>query len=912
MDIPSIIKYFRDCYKADTRTFTLTNYFSAKVSHKYMVEGVDELLNGYLPQLPIPLDYANKVTKELSIYSKEKELYAFSVFVIGSEEGILDKKHAICAPLFIHPAKIISEGDFSYLKIDFDKTFLNVNFISKWIEKDADNFFQQVNESMVAGSSDFGGMGKLRRVLEENILDFNGEELLAYPELMTEKEVKKLLTIKSLKNQKGLRAVSACGLGVLLKSENTRGVLNELNLLCKDGFNHSVALKSLFSQNQQSKRRLSSGKNPGYLNEAQEKIIKTADGYTLSQVTGPPGTGKSYTIASLAIEYMSKGKSVLVSAKTDDAVNVIGNKVKYDFGLAEVVIRAGKSDYKKQLKEYIKNQLSKVRKGSFVNDSTEWKQLEKYFDEIKDRLDNVTDDLSKQMKRELDWGAYLAENADKNNLFSVVKKKYINWRNQLQNPHWKNTIDLFDYLDELGDVYKKYLISKHQFIRDQSMSVHRAQYVKFSSALSARQGSKRELMFDEIDFQEILKAFPIWLVKAGDISRVLPFKKEFFDIAIIDEATQCDIASILPILHRAKRVVFVGDPKQLRHVSFLSRAYQNELLRKHNLPVEHFDLFYNYRELSILDLVNNKLETSGQVNFLNEHFRSNPDIISFSNQAFYENSLTIMTDHPELRDVISTQFMKVNGERDKKGINHKEANALLSKLIELIAETPSDIEYIKTFGILSPFRDQTDYLNELIYQKISMEQIEKHRIMCGTAYSFQGEERDVMLLSICLDEKSHPTAYYHLNKPDVFNVSITRAKSEQYIFKSINTTDLKPSLLRDFLSYNWHEKSIYDYTESKEDFINEVIKSLSDNGIKTKISYPIIGRKIDILCQVSGGYFGIDLFGYPGDFEGIHTVEELKLLKRSGFKVFMLPYSYWYFDRDHCLEELMNFRNNLE
>ena len=47
-----------------------------------------------------------------------------------------------------------------------------------------------------------------------------------------------------------------------------------------------------------------------------------------------------------------------------------------------------------------------------------------------------------------------------------------------------------------------------------------------------------------------------------------------FDVAIIDEASQCDIASCFPILFRAKRAVIVGDDKQLPHLSFLGGEKQ--------------------------------------------------------------------------------------------------------------------------------------------------------------------------------------------------------------------------------------------------------------------------------------------------------------------------------------------------
>ena len=79
-----IISYFRDCYQADTRTLSLTNYFATKVENRYVVEGEDELLNGHLPFLPVPEKYAGEVQKTLSLYKKEKSFYACAFFITGT------------------------------------------------------------------------------------------------------------------------------------------------------------------------------------------------------------------------------------------------------------------------------------------------------------------------------------------------------------------------------------------------------------------------------------------------------------------------------------------------------------------------------------------------------------------------------------------------------------------------------------------------------------------------------------------------------------------------------------------------------------------------------------------------------------------------------------------------------------
>ena len=119
---------------------------------------------------------------------------------------------------------------------------------------------------------------------------------------------------------------------------------------------------------------------------------------------------------------------------------------------------------------------------------------------------------------------------------------------------------------------------------------------------------------------------------------------------------------------------------------------------------------------------------------------------------------------------------KVGGVQDENGTNSLEAEAILIHIKEVIVqeeELPN--EHCSSIGVLSPFRNQTDYLSEYFKTHLTFEDIKRHKIRLGTPYHFQGEERDIMLLSMALDNNSHPAGFKYLNKEDVFNVAITRA-----------------------------------------------------------------------------------------------------------------------------------------
>ena len=68
-------------------------------------------------------------------------------------------------------------------------------------------------------------------------------------------------------------------------------------------------------------------------------------------------------------------------------------------------------------------------------------------------------------------------------------------------------------------------------------------------------------------FPHVANYLPAWAVTALSARGQLPLDPGKFDLVVIDEASQCDIASAIPLLYRAKRAVIIGDPKQLRHIS---------------------------------------------------------------------------------------------------------------------------------------------------------------------------------------------------------------------------------------------------------------------------------------------------------------------------------------------------------
>ena len=151
---------------------------------------------------------------------------------------------------------------------------------------------------------------------------------------------------------------------------------------------------------------------------------------------------------------------------------------------------------------------------------------------------------------------------------------------------------------------------------------------------------------------------------------MLPLDREMFDLVIVDEASQCDVASALPLLYRGKRAIVCGDPKQLRHLSFLREDRQAALASQHGLSASQRSQ-WNYRTHSLLDVVNGALPSQDDVVLLDEHYRSLPQIIEFSNRRFYGQALRVMTRRPDTLGLRSVEMRKVNGKRVQRGLQRR-------------------------------------------------------------------------------------------------------------------------------------------------------------------------------------------------------------------------------------------------
>jgi very-short-patch-repair endonuclease len=278
---------------------------------------------------------------------------------------------------------------------------------------------------------------------------------------------------------------------------------------------------------------------------------------------------------------------------------------------------------------------------------------------------------------------------------------------------------------------------------------------------------------------EVSSFLPCWAVTALSAHKRFPFSKGDFDLLVIDESSQCDIAAIIPLLFRAKAVVIIGDPNQLQQISSLPAAVDAQLLEDHGLsgrPV------WSYTVNSAYDLAVS-LAGPDSVVELRDHHRSHADIIGFSDLEFYGRQLRIATDYRKLQlidpDLPAIQWIDVVGQvarTDRDGVvNQAEAQKVLKVLQRLVLVR----NYPGSIGVVTPFRGQANWIRRIIRQNPQLETALNLRAFhVDTAHGFQGYERDVMIFSPVVSAgMEHGTLHFLKRTGNVFNVAVTRARA---------------------------------------------------------------------------------------------------------------------------------------
>lgn len=909
-DPSAILRYLGECYRENGSRVGVTSLESSRVRQHVFIEGEDLVVSdSVLDGLNfLPGKKAADLANQTRLYEKERELFYGSVFLIGNLEKEESRRKPAFAPLILYPVtveRVIDESGAEF-SIDTGRRLLNYALLENIGD---DEFVRSVEGAVDETGQTEGCVGELRRIFAKEFPDSSTEELLKYPYLLKNKELKSILTSVSDGFDGALHLVPGAVLFLADKSTEMRGVLNDLEGMASDSGKLAPPVGAILGQKAADWmpfEKAKPGSIPAFLSEAQLKVAASARERALTLAVGPPGTGKSFTIAALAIEAMSRGESVLIASKMDHAVDVVADKIEESLGLPGVCVRGGRRSYFTDLKKFLEDLLS----GLYTKEPISKKAVAEGKKALFHRSHAIAKAealLEKRSRKEEKNGALLSDPDP--GFFARWRIK----RLRSSAPGQTSTASVAGHVTALMDEQVRETVSflklARSFYLQETLRKHRPTFQSFSKWIRARTAHKKEEYLGEVKWKPLLQALPIWLVNLSDLHRVIPPEKGLFSLVIIDEASQCDIASAMPALHRAERAVITGDPKQLRHISFLARARQEEFARQFGVDERDFERF-QFRSVSLVDLVSDAIEDQEAVTFLDEHFRSRPEIIGFSNHEFYANRLAVMTGHRPIdrHGGSPLSLCQVDGVRKPSGVNEAEIDEVFRQVKELTSREGSPL----SIGILSPFRAQVDAIIKRLERMENLNSLlDRHDILVGTAHSFQGEERDVMLLSFTLDNESPSASYRFLEKQDVFNVSITRARLENRVLISFDRTVKPGPMVSRYLEFAVSGGLMQSKEKGETVFgsplVAEVKRAVEEQGCEVVEGFEIGSYPVDLLCVNDGKSIGIDLIGFPGHGSEAISLKQHLMLRRAGIRLFPLSLLEWETKREKVLCELQGW-----
>lgn len=893
--IARLLAFYRSAYLADSRDLNLDNLSALPAGRLAWLDGREELASGALPLLALPPGIGAELERQQRLYQRELQLVYGVLPVCGRLTSEGGPSTAFCAPLIYYEASLNngSEGDAHLLAIDPSQPLANWRLLRQLI--DGDNALLD-DLPLADAPIDAHVLGDLlgwisQRTKVTDVLTASG-----FPALEDQDSVTKALRRRNL----SLRAAAVVAL--VPRGSGSRGIVHELQQL-QETREWSAPLRQLLGEPQPPAPQGESSPEalPAQLSNAQSQALANAARYPLSQISGPPGTGKSYTLAALALDRYLHGESVLLVSRSAQAVRVIGQKLREDFGLRDAVLESDGGS----LQQTLRDRLASLLQGQVPDTSTDVEQgLQRQLRHLIKLERRQARDLATRCGQALRWSRLILK-AERGTL-DVVRRHlllpWVRWRVRDSVRPWALLDELRDCQQRRERLSRDYINARRASSLGGLLAGKRQLFVQYNQAIRARQSQRQLALFEDINPQTLLAAFPVWVVTLDELHRLLPLKAGLFDVMVMDEATQCDIASALPAFQRCRRAVITGDARQLRHLSFLSRNREVQLLQRSGLPGEERER-WSYRDNSVLDLVGLHLPEQSALTFLDEHFRSRPALIRFSNQWFYANRLRVMKERPSLTHCDSLQVQRLDGERARNGVNQVELERVLQLVDEHITRY-ADSPVKPSIGVVSPFRDQVEAIRQRI-AGLDLQRLRDFRVLVDTPYGFQGEERDLMIISFALDANASQAAVY-LNRPDMFNVAITRARERQVLLFSGDERQLPTDhLLRRYLESASETPAATHQQPEQDAFEAALCAALQAHGVATWTRYPLAGLLLDVFCQRGDKCLAIDLIGFPGEGEGFLELERYRVLARAGLEVLPLSYGLWSQEPERALQALL-------
>ena len=387
----------------------------------------------------------------------------------------------------------------------------------------------------------------------------------------------------------------------------------------------------------------------------------------------------------------------------------------------------------------------------------------------------------------------------------------------------------------------------------------------------------------EEDFVKALKALPLWIT-TGQSPQAIPMRAGMFDLLIIDEATQCTITSILPLIYRCKKIIVIGDMDQLPAIDNISISAEKFIADK--FDVENYLYLLGHCGCNVYKSVLNMIPVKeGNVISLTDHYRSHPLIIGFSNYYVYKNRLILKKSMREISDNKISGVFGINtvGEayRDKKTdswCNIQEAQEVV-RLIQSFKAIPEYSNF--SIGVITPFRGQVNLLYEMLEQTKDIT-----NVLVSTVHKYQGDEKDIIIFSPVVAKGMTPGAANWVENPqNLINVAVTRAREALYVVSDFEVCRRQPGILGSLIKYT--EK--IELLRKTSPFELQLFGLMMLQGWEIEVHPNIKDIEVDFIVTHLGRRVVVEVDGRQHEKQKVMDQNRDAMLAGNGYDVIRIP-----------------------
>src|SRR6056297_258450 len=633
------------------------------------------------------------------------------------------------------------------------------------------------------------------------------------------------------------------------------------------------------------------------LNKEQLRAVRGACEAPLTVVTGPPGTGKSQAIVSMAASILVVGGSVLVASKNHQALDAVEDRLGSLAPDVPFTVRTlnpndeTDTGFSDALRKLLENEsrlrstsVDELALGKLIDTAHRRTEAVDAVDRIAELECEIADVLERIDLREAHGRDEVTQTQAGATSKGIMRRLISRLRSFFSGRTTRVEAPIPDTLERRGmsladlRMTVAALRSMRERLGDPEDPIELGERIREATGqllpviLAARcrlsEDERREIseIYDDWTFNggkghppsDLSKALmihrPLWLASILGTPRRIPLDDGLFDLVIFDEASQCDIATAIPLFARAKRAVVVGDDRQLSFIPQLGQAQDRNLMQAQGLPVSRMGRFAQSRR-SLFEFAS-RVPGARRIT-LRHQYRSAGPIVDYISETFYGGQLQTSHDPHGLvvpkgaKPGIAWEDVPAPAAPQAGNVNPAEVSAIVRHLRKLRVED----EYGGSIGVITPFRAQVLALETAILAAIDQPKLTACDFKVGTVDGFQGQERDLILFSPCVGPRSPQSGMTFFQKDTRrLNVAISRARAVAIVFGDLDFARSGHSRkLRRLAAMATEPRKKSGESVFDSDWERKVYHALQARGLEPYPQYEIAGRRLDFALFGANG-----------------------------------------------------------